>query len=135
MDQERCHAYPRTFAAVSSRRATLRTLAASTLAAGLNWLGLPVAMAKCVKPGKKCREKHGGTKGCRGGSRRQGGKNARCKCWPGSTACDGRCVDLSLDELHCGQCGNACPAGKICFNAQCCSDVFCFPPGQNCVCV
>ncbi|MEE2901751.1 MAG: hypothetical protein VYC39_05445 [Myxococcota bacterium] len=34
-------------------------------------------------------------------------------------ACDGNCVDLSNDILHCGSCGKECPAGAVCTNGEC----------------
>ena len=34
-------------------------------------------------------------------------------------ACDGLCVDLSLNPLHCGACGNACDAVQSCTGGTC----------------
>jgi hypothetical protein len=34
-------------------------------------------------------------------------------------ACDGRCVDLSTDPLHCGACGAACPVLAVCVQSVC----------------
>ncbi len=41
------------------------------------------------------------------------------ECRPGLTACDGRCVDLSLDPQNCGACGSACPSEQACVYGAC----------------
>lgn len=42
-------------------------------------------------------------------------------CGPGTTCCEGQCVDLASDAHHCGACGNACGAGKLpgCCDGSC----------------
>jgi Stigma-specific protein, Stig1 len=42
-------------------------------------------------------------------------------CPPNREKCAGRCVDVSSDNLHCGRCGNRCPAGGICRRGACVS--------------
>src|SRR5687767_4649194 len=34
-------------------------------------------------------------------------------------SCEGRCVDLTSDPLHCGACGNACGAFQTCNAGRC----------------
>lgn len=40
------------------------------------------------------------------------------ECTSGETACDGECVSLDEDRLHCGECGNACAEG-VCEGGNC----------------
>ena len=40
-------------------------------------------------------------------------------CSGGSTLCGEECVILQRDPLHCGKCGNPCPAGQVCNNSEC----------------
>jgi hypothetical protein len=40
-------------------------------------------------------------------------------CADGLSECDGRCVDLRTDALHCGTCRRACAAGESCMGASC----------------
>ncbi len=49
------------------------------------------------------------------------------KCDEGSL-CDGNCVDLTKDPLHCGSCDNKCKDGESCINSKCESDC----PSGNC---
>ncbi|MBI5489361.1 MAG: hypothetical protein HY905_18660 [Deltaproteobacteria bacterium] len=42
-----------------------------------------------------------------------------CSCGSGETDCGGVCVDLLFDELHCGTCDSACPAGQTCLRGTC----------------
>lgn len=39
-------------------------------------------------------------------------------CDPPLVACNGQCVDLNNDPMHCGACNNQCPSG-ICQSGQC----------------
>jgi hypothetical protein len=39
----------------------------------------------------------------------------------GLSECDGECVDISGDNLHCGACGNACAGGESCVEGECIS--------------
>jgi hypothetical protein len=52
---------------------------------------------------------------CPGGGACQ---NGSCLCDPANT-CNGVCVDLEADPLHCGACTNPCIPGADCVNAQC----------------
>lgn len=40
-------------------------------------------------------------------------------CPTGFTSCSGVCVDLSLDNAHCGSCTRACPSGEGCVANSC----------------
>lgn len=43
-------------------------------------------------------------------------------CPLGQNDCNGRCVDLQYDSLHCGECGMVCPVvdgGAACFEGEC----------------
>ncbi len=40
-------------------------------------------------------------------------------CGDGEIACDGACVDPERDPLHCGGCGEVCPAGESCAGGTC----------------
>lgn len=40
-------------------------------------------------------------------------------CVVGATRCDRTCVDLRLDDAHCGACGHACPKGQSCLAGAC----------------
>ena len=40
-------------------------------------------------------------------------------CVSGQTACGNSCVDLTSDSAHCGSCGSACEAGRICQAGTC----------------
>lgn len=51
-------------------------------------------------------------------------------CPEGESCCDGACVDLELDSVHCGACGEGCGVGELCFEGQCVS--FCGPGGTPC---
>ena len=42
-----------------------------------------------------------------------------CTCPPGTADCDGDCVTLDEDELHCGGCGIQCRGGARCFDGTC----------------
>lgn len=55
-----------------------------------------------------------------GGSGGGGGVGASgSTCAPGLTACGPECVDLKVDERHCGACGLTCPEGRECNNGVC----------------
>lgn len=58
-----------------------------------------------------------------------------CSAEPGTTACDGHCVDLSTSQEHCGGCGDDCLAGELCTAGSCaCIDATRDPcPGIGCV--
>jgi thiol-disulfide isomerase/thioredoxin len=47
------------------------------------------------------------------------GGSGECVCPPGQTCCDGGCVDLNLDEAHCGRCDQPCPEGQTCCDGTC----------------
>lgn len=63
------------------------------------------------------------------GSRRDGGPldapdeldagDAGSECRPEETRCDDRCVDLSRDPEHCGDCTIACSEGQACVDSRC----------------
>lgn len=40
-------------------------------------------------------------------------------CQAGSTACNGKCVDLQGDSKNCGKCGNACMDPQVCAQGSC----------------
>ena len=40
-------------------------------------------------------------------------------CPVGSTTCGRDCANLLIDPVHCGRCGNTCPAGQICEGGAC----------------
>ena len=40
-------------------------------------------------------------------------REARCE------ACSGACSDTQLDSLNCGECGNTCAEGELCFEGKC----------------
>ena len=40
-------------------------------------------------------------------------------CPPGQTCCDGACKDLQSDPANCGECGKRCPPGKVCVAGRC----------------
>lgn len=47
-------------------------------------------------------------------------RKAAAKCRPrGLTKCNGRCVDTSINENHCGNCKTKCSCGQVCFNGLC----------------
>ncbi len=50
-------------------------------------------------------------------------------CPPGTTLCNGACVDLSADALNCGECSRICPA-----NADRCEDSQCVCGGTSAPC-
>jgi hypothetical protein len=37
----------------------------------------------------------------------------------GLTECGNACIDTSRNPRNCGACGNICPAGEVCFSANC----------------
>lgn len=47
------------------------------------------------------------------------GGEEEASCGAGTTECDGRCVDTSLDPAHCGACGQRCEAGASCVDGTC----------------
>ncbi len=40
-------------------------------------------------------------------------------CPPLTERCDGRCVDVDIDERHCGRCGKRCGEGMTCSAGEC----------------
>lgn len=40
-------------------------------------------------------------------------------CRTGTDLCGERCVDLSVDPTHCGECGNECDEGLVCRSGEC----------------
>ncbi len=46
-------------------------------------------------------------------------------CAPGQSLCEGDCVDLAWNSLHCGACGNACAAGETCTWGLCTAGSLC----------
>jgi hypothetical protein len=54
-----------------------------------------------------------------GGGGPLGGEGPGAICPAGQTSCDGRCVDTSTDQSHCGSCGAACEAGTFCGAGSC----------------
>jgi hypothetical protein len=71
----------------------------------------------------KCKPKSNGT-GCSGGTC-QGGRCVSNQsavllgCPPGTTECNGRCVDLASDPLNCGSCGKRCQLNATCTGGVC----------------
>jgi hypothetical protein len=63
----------------------------------------------------------GGSAGAAGG----GGSGGDVPCPNGDTRCDGVCVNLGNDPLHCGSCTTACALGELCEGAVC-------VPGPDC---
>lgn len=54
-------------------------------------------------------------------------------CVLGTASCDGQCVDVEHNPLHCGGCGRACPIGEACVEGACaCLGETC---GEVCVAV
>ncbi len=45
-------------------------------------------------------------------------------CPEGQTLCSDRCVDLSSDVSHCGECDAYCQPGDACVAGQCSTDIF-----------
>lgn len=45
--------------------------------------------------------------------------DAGVSCPAGTTRCDTLCVSTQTERLHCGACGNACPAGQACVAGRC----------------
>jgi hypothetical protein len=41
-------------------------------------------------------------------------------CTPGTTCCDGTCLDTTTDPMYCGACDNACPEEMGCYQGACC---------------
>ncbi len=53
------------------------------------------------------------------------------ECLLGTEYCGDRCVSLSFDPAHCGDCGSACPSGQACVDGACaCLGEVC---GDSCV--
>ena len=46
------------------------------------------------------------------------GAEATCRD-AGSACCEGTCVDLRIDRMHCGECGNACLGDQRCIAGDC----------------
>jgi len=51
-------------------------------------------------------------------------------CAAGTSDCQGICVDLDMDEEHCGQCWHACLPGQYCIWGNCTVGITC-PEGQT----
>lgn len=47
------------------------------------------------------------------------GSSCVSDCPPGTTSCDGRCVDLANDSRHCGACGATCAPAESCNGGAC----------------
>lgn len=41
------------------------------------------------------------------------------RCSIGLAECEGGCVDVRSDPLHCGECGRPCGAGQVCVDGRC----------------
>ena len=56
-----------------------------------------------------------------GGYGSDGGMDAAMDvpCATGEARCGGQCVSIRDNAMHCGGCGNACPAGNVCVNGTC----------------
>lgn len=50
-------------------------------------------------------------------------------CDLGESCCGGACVELDLDENHCGACGVECPDGQECVSGNCRVPLGGCPPG------
>jgi hypothetical protein len=57
-------------------------------------------------------------------------------CGPGSSCCNGQCLDLDNDHQHCGDCTTVCGAGATCVFGVCqappCYFEMSAPPGEFC---
>ncbi|MBW2509340.1 MAG: hypothetical protein JRE81_11960, partial [Deltaproteobacteria bacterium] len=42
-----------------------------------------------------------------------------CVCDAGFTRCEGACVNLLSERLHCGACGNNCRGNQVCLLGEC----------------
>jgi len=78
-----------------------------------------------LSPGTAC-GLPGSGRSCRGGA---------CQCPAGRvTTCDGQCVDVATDPVHCGRCSVACVAGAWCRNGACgCPGPQSYCPVAGCV--
>ena len=45
--------------------------------------------------------------------------SCQSSCDDGLTYCDGQCVDMNSNDLHCGSCGNVCSEDYWCVNGVC----------------
>ncbi len=45
--------------------------------------------------------------------------SARSRCHPGFANCGSGCTDLRTSRLHCGRCGQVCPASQSCVMGNC----------------
>ena len=59
--------------------------------------------------------------GGRGGAGGNGGTPGGADCSSPMLRCEGACVDPKTSTAHCGKCGNACGAGTMCADGQCCA--------------
>src|SRR5262245_56252755 len=51
-------------------------------------------------------------------------------CEAGLTECGSGCIDLDVDRLNCGACGNACGTDRVCTDGVCV--LRCAPPRLEC---
>jgi len=55
------------------------------------------------------------------------------ECRTDRTECDGACVDLLSDPMHCGACDVACPSGVACTGGECAGENGCGEGATECV--
>lgn len=147
MDDARFDAWVRSWG-IQSRRGITRLIAASGLASLLVRQGAEEAAAKCVKPGRKCKKKHGKKKKCCDGAKCKGKK---CKCQNGTFGCGKHCCipgQICQNVNDVPTCNDAIPIGGVCdpeepgacASGVCgctvvgcvCRNADCVPPGANC---
>jgi hypothetical protein len=114
MDSTRFDEFTKALAKRTSRRQTLKTLAATTVGGifGLSWVGHADARL-CRDLGQNCSSN---AECC---SSYCPNTTYQCACAPGLTGCNGTCTNTNTDSNNCGKCGNVCTAGQICVNGTC----------------
>jgi hypothetical protein len=100
LDATRFDRFARTFVRHLSRRRVLSSLSATLAAAAVVYLPGDVAVAKCVRLGKKCDKKNKKKDTCCGGGKCKG---KACKCTNGRVRCEETC----------------CASGEICAAGTC----------------
>lgn len=101
-----------------SRRQSLRLMSGALFGGllasipGMAWAARPICSSGVRCRGQCCPEGTTCIKGAGGG----------CSCPTGQTRCDsGTCTDLFIDVNNCGECGNVCSVGQVCYSG-CCVD-------------
>jgi hypothetical protein len=123
MDDCRFDQIARSMAGIRSRRAFAKALAGGAFAGLAAVVGAGGASAK--QPPQECRNKGetcNAVKACCEGLNCCKGhcQEAPCKpCANGQKICEGKCTHVKNDKWNCGECGNICPAGRVCKNGEC----------------